>query len=90
MHIAVTVTRSGTALQEGSAAGGIYIGNRSISTFATSSMRRRYDFTWFPNYGAWVLDTVAMVYMSSEYTSSGTQKSTALPNDVFLPEFDVP
>lgn len=88
VHIAVTVTRGGTALPEGASPGGIQIGSRSVATFTTSSTRRRYDLTWVPEIRLWIMDTTSMVYMNSEFDSDGKGAGSTLPNDVFLPEFD--
>lgn len=88
VHIAVTLTRSTSAIPEGGAPGGIYIGSNSISTFPTSSVRRRWDFTWCPESKLWMLNVVSLIYQNNAFNSSGASKPAYLPNDVFLPEFD--
>lgn len=88
VHIAVTLTRSGSVIPDGGAPGGICIGSNSISTFPTSSFRRRWDFTWCPESKLWMLNVVSLIYQNNAFNSSGASKPAHLPNDVFLPEFD--
>ena len=53
LTISIILTRG--SIPSGNEAGGLYIGTNSVSTFAPSSARRRYDLTWIPAAQRWQL-----------------------------------
>ena len=78
------------SIPSGNEAGGLYIGTNSVSTFAPSSARRRYDLTWIPAAQRWQLCVYSLAYQNALFTAYGKKGgSGTMPRD-FLPEIDPP